>query len=387
MGAMPAATPARVTRIEEGRATYRTADGQEKEAYAKLYLSLISRLYGSNAAEWGVAMHVLEMTRFDGLPKRISIRQFADVCHLSNPAIQDGIARLVERGILYEEREAAQNIRYALIDAANPDTLPYAQEDGTLAIILLGGLLYQVPEGVSFFCTVRFSAKCIKKLYGTVQKSYTPRIKKTYSAVSESYTVPSRQTRQGKAAPAPRDSLESITERREDSVTAGAGAPTPQNLSDSHSSQPEPPPTTLFPEEPSSMPKAAPGELPPRQAGETDRDYWLRITQNVDAQLQLRRVVECAHRKIGVPRESASYARMGTLLKRHKVAFIIRRILNLSGEVIDDDPMSYLTKVLSNQQRREQEQMGVDLRQVPGFAGELRTPQRFVTQPAFEPGT
>lgn len=215
--------------IEEGRTIYRTSQGEEREAFAKLYLSLLHRLHKSTVAEWEIAGHILEVTRFDGLPKRISIRQFMNVCGLANRAVQIGLARLKSRGMLYEEREPdSQHIRYALVDSGNPGSTgfaPFEQADGSLAVILLGSIVYPVPEGVLFFSTVDSLAKCIKKEYGTVLKRGTHCTKKEYSTVSKNDTVPSRQPAQQQAPQAPRESLESIPENKGESA--------PANLSDS----------------------------------------------------------------------------------------------------------------------------------------------------------
>lgn len=386
--------PKNVTRIGEGRGTYMTAGGEEKEAFAKLYLSLISRLHGSTAAEWEIAIHVLEATRFDGLPKRISIRQFMEVCHISNSAVQEGIARLVDRGLLYEEREPdGQSIRYALIDSSCPDFFSSEQEGGTLAVMLLGGIHYPIPESVLFFSTLNSPLKRIGKQYRSVLKNSTPRTGKQYSSVLKSSTEPSHQPRQREA---PRDPREFFRESSEiENSVPGADAPIPSGTSiassDSHTDVVVTA-SPLFPGVPGEpLPLPAHngnGDLPPRQAGEKDRDYWLRITTGVSEQTVIRRITECAHRKLGVPRESASYARIGRLLKQYKLPFIIRRILNLSGEVIDDNPLNYLTKVLGGQQRYAPQGSPapdhVDLSKVPGFAQPGEHPRRFVNKSAYD---
>ena len=216
---------ANVTRIEEGRATYMTARGEEKETFAKLYLSLVHRLYGRTAAELNIALYVLEQTRFDSLPQRISVRRFMEICQLSNRAVQEGVDRLVNAGILYQEREPdTKNIRYALIDATNPISFLTEQEDGSMTIWLLGGVPYAIPEGVLLFSTLKFSGKCTKKEYARVLKSSTRCTKKAYTPVAESSTSPSCQPAQNTAPSAPRESYREIPERRESKVASPASS-------------------------------------------------------------------------------------------------------------------------------------------------------------------
>ena len=60
-----------------------------------------------------------------------------------------------------------------------------------------------------------------------------------------------------------------------------------------------------------------------------------------------------AHERIGVPLETANYARIGALAKHCGAALVVKHILLAAANHIDGDPLDYLTRLARGQQRKE----------------------------------
>jgi len=148
------AEAARVTPLEgrqkarsaEERPAYRTAQRADEEAsgFTQIPRFVRTRHKKLTAGEWAVLTEVLDRTiswnRFT--PQDITITQFCAASGLSTQPVVDGIASLVRRGLLFEERKSGRkNSRccYALIAPENPGgTGPYTIKDGERVILLLG---------------------------------------------------------------------------------------------------------------------------------------------------------------------------------------------------------------------------------------------------------
>jgi hypothetical protein len=105
-------------------------------------------------AEKDLVLCLLRETRTDGRPKQLTIPDLMARTQKSRQAVEDAIHGLLGLGLLYVEAVhlhwANSPCRYALIAPSNPGGgLPFAQPDGTLAILLFGGVLYPViPAGL-----------------------------------------------------------------------------------------------------------------------------------------------------------------------------------------------------------------------------------------------
>ncbi len=135
-----------VTFMADAKADYGES---EAKGFVQVPRSLRQRCKKLNAGEWYVLMEVLDRGYSWGRlePQKITLEEFCASSGLTVQAILNGIAGLVARGVLYEERTSAAKTsptRYAIIDAANPETGPYTTAEGTLEILLLGGLVYSV---------------------------------------------------------------------------------------------------------------------------------------------------------------------------------------------------------------------------------------------------
>jgi hypothetical protein len=82
---------------------------------------------------------------------------------------------------------------------------------------------------------------------------------------------------------------------------------------------------------------------PPRQKGEKELDYWLRLVKEAPARERVAMLVRMAHEKIDIPAETASYARIGALAKKHTASLLAKHIMSAAAQHIDGDPLDYLT--------------------------------------------
>ena len=107
--------------------------------------------------------------------------------------------------------------------------------------------------------------------------------------------------------------------------------------------------------EATSAPQMAKQEAywPPRQEWEkSDLDYYQRILREREKE-RVPLLVRLAHERIGVPLETASYARIGALAKQCGAALVVKHILLAAANHIDGDPLDYLTKLARSQPRKE----------------------------------
>jgi hypothetical protein len=89
---------------------------------------------------------------------------------------------------------------------------------------------------------------------------------------------------------------------------------------------------------------------PPRQEWEqTDLDYYQRVLREREKE-RVALLVRLAHERLGVPLETASYARIGALAKQAGAALLVKHILLAAANHIDGDPLAYLTKLVHSQQ-------------------------------------
>ena len=92
---------------------------------------------------------------------------------------------------------------------------------------------------------------------------------------------------------------------------------------------------------------------PPRQAWEkSDLDYYQRLLREREKE-RVALLTRLAHERIGVPLETASYARIGSLAKQCGAALVVKHILLAAANHIDGDPLDYLTRLARGQQRKE----------------------------------
>lgn len=92
---------------------------------------------------------------------------------------------------------------------------------------------------------------------------------------------------------------------------------------------------------------------PSRQEWEqTDLDYYQRVLREREKE-RVALLTRLAHERIGVPLETASYARIGALAKQCGAALVVKHILLATANHIDGDPLDYLTRLARGQQRKE----------------------------------
>jgi hypothetical protein len=104
-----------------------------------------------------------------------------------------------------------------------------------------------------------------------------------------------------------------------------------------------------------SAPQSAKQEAswPPRQEWEkSDLDYYQRVLREREKE-RVALLTRLAHERIGVPLETASYARIGALAKQCGAALVVKHILLATANHIDGEPLDYLTKLARGQQRKE----------------------------------
>ncbi len=102
-----------------------------------------------------------------------------------------------------------------------------------------------------------------------------------------------------------------------------------------------------------SAPPNREASWPPRQGWEkTDLDYYQRVLREREKE-RVALLTRLAHERIGVPLETASYARIGALAKQCGGALLVKHILLAAANHIDGDPLDYLTKLARGQQRKE----------------------------------
>ena len=92
---------------------------------------------------------------------------------------------------------------------------------------------------------------------------------------------------------------------------------------------------------------------PPRQEWEkSDLDYYQRVLREREKE-RVALLTRLAHERIGVPLETANYARIGALAKHCGAALVVKHILLAAANHIDGDPLDYLTRLARGQQRKE----------------------------------
>ena len=89
---------------------------------------------------------------------------------------------------------------------------------------------------------------------------------------------------------------------------------------------------------------------PPRQDHEkADLDYYQRVLREREKE-RVALLTRLAHERIGVPLETASYARIGALAKQVGASLLVKHILLAAANHIDGDPLAYLTKLVHSPQ-------------------------------------
>jgi hypothetical protein len=84
----------------------------------------------------------------------------------------------------------------------------------------------------------------------------------------------------------------------------------------------------------------------------SDLDYYQRVLREREKE-RVALLTRLAHERIGVPLQTASYARIGALAKQCGAALVVKHILLAAANHIDGDPLDYLTKLARGQQRKE----------------------------------
>ena len=206
-----------VVSIEEKRATYLNAQGEERARFTATpdwlfeYMPKLSRGIGWNLLS--IILHHQRMCERNR-PVAISLQQFCKESGNGKPAVLRGLKALADNGLLYEELEDPTHkdsaICYALM--AEPGQGIVTEDDGSLWVNLLGGW-YEVEtkrqlnrERVSHTGGIKTLPPQKRGRGGN--KTLPPRYQNVTTCGNETLPPPSSQASRKAARPIPIESIE-----------------------------------------------------------------------------------------------------------------------------------------------------------------------------------